>query len=98
MGVTSIKPLVLGIDAGGTMTDTFIVADDGAFALGKAATTPADESVGFIESAVDAASQWEIPPDRLFPDLSVVLYAGTTMLNTLLSRTGKRLGLIITEG
>ncbi len=93
-----LKPLVLGIDAGGTMTDTFLVAEDGAFALGKAATTPADESIGFIESAEDAASQWGLSSEGVFPDLSVVLYAGTTMLNTLLSRTGKRLGLIITEG
>jgi acetone carboxylase, beta subunit len=93
-----LKPLVLGIDAGGTMTDTFLVAEDGAFALGKAATTPTDESIGFIESAEDAASQWGLSSDGVFPDLSVVLYAGTTMLNTLLSRTGKRLGLIITEG
>ena len=92
------KPLVLGIDAGGTMTDTFLVAEDGSFALGKAVTTPADESVGFIESAMDAASLWKVPPERLFPELAVVLYAGTTMLNTLLSRTGKRLGLITTEG
>jgi N-methylhydantoinase A len=93
-----LKPLVLGIDAGGTMTDTFLVAEDGTFALGKAATTPADESVGFMESATDAASQWDLTPHLLFPQLSMVLYAGTTMLNTLLSRTGKRLGLIITEG
>jgi acetone carboxylase, beta subunit len=80
------------------MTDTFLVADDGTFALGKAATTPVDESVGFMESASDAASQWDLTPELLFPELSVVLYAGTTMLNTLLSRTGTRLGLIITEG
>jgi N-methylhydantoinase A len=93
-----LKPLVLGIDAGGTMTDTFLVAEDGTFALGKAATTPADESVGFMESATDAASQWDLTPQLLFPQLSIVLYAGTTMLNTLLSRTGKRLGLIITGG
>jgi acetone carboxylase, beta subunit len=98
VGTSSISPLVLGIDAGGTMTDTFLVAEDGSFALGKAATTPADESVGFVESATDAALQWEIEPEALFSDLSVVLYAGTTMLNTLLSRTGKRLGLIVTAG
>ena len=41
------KPLVLGIDAGGAMTDTFIVDEDGNFVIGKAATTPADESIGF---------------------------------------------------
>jgi acetone carboxylase, beta subunit len=92
------RPLVLGIDAGGTMTDTFVVAENGAFALGKAATTPADESVGFIESALDAAMERGIDAEGLFRELSVVLYAGTTMLNTLLSRTGKRLGVITTKG
>ena len=45
------KPLVLGIDAGGTMTDTFIVDENGDFTVGKAATTPHDESLGFLESA-----------------------------------------------
>src|SRR5262245_65475794 len=80
------------------MTDTFLVAEDGSFALGKAATTVADESVGFMESAADAAAQWGITPARLLPALAVVLYAGTTMLNTLLTRTGNRLGLITTEG
>ena len=48
-------PLVLGIDAGGTMTDTFIVDEEGNFEVGKAATTPQDESVGFLESARVAA-------------------------------------------
>ena len=45
------KPLVLGIDAGGTMTDTFVVDENGDFTVGKAATTPHDESLGFLESA-----------------------------------------------
>ncbi len=40
------NPRVLAIDAGGTMTDTFIVDDAGGFVVGKAQTTPEDESVG----------------------------------------------------
>ena len=50
------RPLVLGIDAGGTMTDTFIVDEKNNFEVGKAATTPQDESVGFLESTQDAIS------------------------------------------
>ena len=42
-------PRVLAIDAGGTMTDTFIVDQEGSFVVGKAQTTPDDESVGFME-------------------------------------------------
>ena len=37
-------PRVLAIDAGGTMTDTFIVDETGNFVVGKAQTTPEDES------------------------------------------------------
>lgn len=92
------KPLVLGIDAGGTMTDTLLVDADGHFSVGKAATTPHDESEGFIESAVDAVGNWDIELRETFEQLSVVLYSGTGMLNTLLSRTGRRIGLIVTRG
>jgi acetone carboxylase beta subunit len=35
-------PRVLAIDAGGTMTDTFIVDERGSFVVGKAQTTPED--------------------------------------------------------
>lgn len=99
MTTTAKQPLVLGMDAGGTMTDTFIVFDDGTFVIGKAATTPHDEAVGFMESVEDALSYTDATDRaRLFKDLEVALYAGTTMLNTLLSRTGQRLGLIITKG
>src|SRR5690625_3670091 len=92
------KPLVLGIDAGGTMTDTILVDEDGNFAVGKAPTTPEKEAVGFIDSAKDATNIWNLDLNETFKELDVVLYSGTGMLNTLLSRTGKRLGLIITRG
>jgi acetone carboxylase beta subunit len=96
--VSEFRPLVLGIDAGGTMTDTLLVDAQGRFAVGKAATTPHDESIGFMESAEDAAGYWDMPTRRTFEELSVVLYSGTGMLNTLLSRTGRRLGLLVTKG
>lgn len=92
------KPLVLGIDAGGTMTDTFVVDENGDFTVGKAATTPHDESVGFLESAADAMSYWELDQQALYPALEVALYSGTTMVNTLITRRGRKVGLITTKG
>lgn len=92
------QPIVIGIDAGGTMTDTILVDAQGRFTIGKAATTPQDESEGFIASSADAADAWGISLEELFTGLDVVLYSGTGMLNTLLSRTGRRLGLITTKG
>ncbi|MGB0384449.1 MAG: hydantoinase/oxoprolinase family protein [Ardenticatenaceae bacterium] len=94
----SVKPLVLGIDAGGTMTDTFIVDEEGRFTVGKAGTTPHDESIGFIASTEDALAYWGLDLDTLFTQLDVTLYSGTALLNTLLTYTGRRLGLLITRG
>jgi len=92
------KALVLGIDAGGTMTDTFIVDEAGEFTVGKAATTPHDESIGFLESAADAMSYWQTDHKSVYPQLEVALYSGTTMLNTLLTRRGKKVALVTTAG
>lgn len=92
------NPIVIGIDAGGTMTDTILVDDRGHFKIGKAATTPRNEAEGFIQSAADAAEAWGISLEQLFGGVDVVLYSGTGMLNTLLSRTGRKLGLITTRG
>ena len=90
--------LALAMDAGGTMTDTFLVDRQGNFVIGKAPTTPWDESEGFIESAQDAFEQWQLDERTAFEQFEVAVYAGTTMLNTLLTRTGRKIGLITSKG
>jgi acetone carboxylase, beta subunit len=91
-------PRVLAIDAGGTMTDTFIVDRAGEFVVGKAQTTPEDESVGFMASTEDALSYWEIEAPDAMPRIVSGIYSGTAMLNRLLERKGRRVGLIVTAG
>lgn len=91
-------PKVLAIDAGGTMTDTFVVDEDGGFVVGKAQTTPEDESAGFMASARDALAQWDTTPDEAFPAVASGIFSGTAMLNRLLSRQGRRVGAIVSAG
>jgi acetone carboxylase beta subunit len=91
-------PRVLAIDAGGTMTDTFIVDGSGSFVVGKAQTTPEDESRGFMASAEDALGQWGMSPEEGFPPIVSGIFSGTAMLNRLLSRSGRRVGAIVTAG
>ena len=91
-------PRVLAIDAGGTMTDTFIVDDSGRFVVGKAQTTPADESVGFMRSAEDALGYWSLEPSAAFPEIVAGIYSGTAMLNRLLERKGRKVGCIVSGG
>ena len=91
-------PRVLAIDAGGTMTDTFIVDRAGDFVVGKAQTTPADEAVGFMASTRDALRYWDLEPEDALPQMASGIYSGTAMLNRLLERKGRRVGLIVTAG
>src|SRR5438034_10995895 len=86
--VSGRSPRVLAIDAGGTMTDTFIVDETGQFVVGKAQTTPEDESLGFMRSAEDALSYWGLDPAAAFPQIASGIYSGTAMLNRLLERKG----------
>jgi len=94
----SRTPRVLAIDAGGTMTDTFVVDEEGEFVVGKAQTTPEDESVGFMASARDALTQWERTPEDSFGEIASATFGGTAMLNRLLARQGLPIGAIVTAG
>ena len=89
---------ILAVDAGGTMTDTFVVDEAGAFRVGKAQSTPEDESIALLRSAEDALGQWNRTTKDSFPDVVAGIYSGTTMLNRLLSRQGQRVGLIVSKG
>ena len=88
----------IALDAGGTMTDAVIVSEGGEFLVGKYLTNKQDESLSFIGSIADAAETERLTPGAVLPHSEVVVYAGTIMLNTLLSKTGSKVGLLLTQG
>lgn len=98
MSATARQPRVIAYDAGGTMTDSFLVDASGAFVVGKAQTTPHDESQGLMESTRDALAQWGTTPAEAFPSIVSGVFSGTAMLNRLLERKGLRIGCIVTAG
>lgn len=88
----------IALDAGGTMTDTVIVEPGGRFLAGKALTNKRDEAESFLSSIRDAAASDGKTPRDIFPYAHSTVYAGTILLNTLLSHTGANVGLLITQG
>jgi len=92
------KVEVLGIDAGGTMTDTFFVRSDGRFVVGKAQSNPDDESLAVLNSSVDALEHWQRDVDSVYSELVTCVYSGTAMINRVLSRKGLDVGLICNKG
>ncbi|SFI59185.1 hydantoinase/oxoprolinase family protein [Thermoflavimicrobium dichotomicum] len=94
----TIQPRILAIDAGGTMTDTILVNEEGQFVVGKAQSNPEDESIAFINSLRDGLNYWNLTLEDAVPALASSIYSGTAMLNRLLERKGRKLGLIVTAG
>src|SRR5437868_11560179 len=93
------EPSVLAYDAGGTMTDAFIVDKAGSFVVGKALSTPEDEAIGAINSFTDGLKHWKLQPGDAAKSIAATIYSGTAILNRVLTREGTSpLGVIVTAG
>lgn len=80
------------------MTDTFIIDEKGEFVVGKAQSTPEDESVAVVNSMADALKHRGRTVEEVVPELQTGVYSGTAMLNRLVQRKGRRIGLIVNRG
>ena len=54
--------------------------------------------MGFMASTRDALRYWDLEVDAAMPAVVSGIYSGTAMLNRLLERKGRRVGLILTGG
>ena len=89
---------IVAIDAGGTMTDCILFREDGTFHVGKALTNRENETQSYMESVVDAAGYLGLTSADVHGRTSVCIYTGTAILNTILTLSGARVGLIVTRG
>lgn len=89
---------VVAVDSGGTFSDCVVIDDQGQVITAKAPSTPADYSEGVLAAVAEAAARL----GRTLPQLlaeSVLFAHGTTVAtNTLLTRTGAKVGLMTTLG
>jgi N-methylhydantoinase A len=97
-GARREKEFILALDAGGTMTDTILVKSDGSFTVGKSLTNRQDEPTSYLESVDDAARSIGLTSSDVHAGAAVSIYAGTGMLNTMLTGSGRRVGLLVTRG
>jgi N-methylhydantoinase A len=88
----------IGIDVGGTFTDAVAVDDAGRVTLAKAASTPADPSVGVMDGVAALAEALGLDAARLLADTDRIVHGTTVATNALIERKGARVGLLTTEG
>ena len=85
----------IGFDIGGTFTDFILLdTDRHEIRLHKCLTTPHDPSVGALEGLTELLSAAGLA----FADIGDAVHGTTLVTNTLIERTGARLGLITTRG
>ncbi|UCG84084.1 MAG: hydantoinase/oxoprolinase family protein, partial [Dehalococcoidia bacterium] len=87
----------IDIDVGGTFTDCLVVLGD-QMARAKSPTTGYNLSVGFRRVVEDTARQLEMSMTDLLQKTAVIRYSTTLAMNTLIQRSGPKLGLITTAG
>ncbi len=83
------------------MTDVIIVDEEGRSVVGKASTTPHDESIGYMESLYEALDYIGVPKEEqqeFGSKLETSIYTGTSMLNCVINMSGYKTGLITTRG
>jgi N-methylhydantoinase A len=88
----------IGVDTGGTFTDTVIVDAHGQVGVGKALSTKHDLTTGILDSITDAATGLGITLEDALRDAELLSHATTVGINALLTGTGARVGLLTTAG
>ncbi len=88
----------IGIDVGGTFTDLVSVDRAGRVALAKAASTPADPSLGVMAGLERLGEVLGLDTGALLQRTERIVHGTTVATNALLERKGARVGLLTTEG
>ena len=87
----------IDIDNGGTFTDGFFTGD-GQIEWVKVDTTPHDLTVCFLKCIEEGAVKLGLTVPQLLHGTEVIRFSTTHATNTLLQKSGPRLGLIVTRG
>jgi N-methylhydantoinase A len=89
---------LIGIDIGGTCTDSVVMDAEGRVALGKAFSTPPDFSRGIMDSLAVAAADLGIRRTTLLRDARLFLHSTSVAENAVVDGTLAKTGLITTRG
>jgi N-methylhydantoinase A len=87
----------IDIDNGGTFTDGFFTSD-GRIEWVKVDTTPHDLTVCFLKCIEEGASKFGLTVPQMLHETEVIRFSTTHATNTLIQKSGPRLGLIVTKG
>jgi N-methylhydantoinase A len=88
----------IGIDIGGTFTDTVVMDGGGAISTYKSPTTPGRLLDGLLVNLRDAAADRELELDAFLAEVERVAHGTTAATNAYIERRGARVALLATRG
>lgn len=88
----------IGIDTGGTFTDSFVADSEGRQWTVKVPTTPHDLTVCFAAAILQSAEAVGLDQEQFLRRTAVIRFSSTIATNTALTLSGPKLGLIVTAG
>ena len=88
----------LGIDVGGTFTDLVCIDGKGRFIVRKTPSTPTDPSAGMMHGITKLASDMGKNREEFLRDVMRICHGTTVTTNTVLTRSGAKIGLLVTKG
>jgi N-methylhydantoinase A len=91
-------PWRIGIDVGGTFTDVVLIDDGGEIASIKSPSQPRDPGEGVVAALDLMARSLGLDTGQLLGGCGLLVHGSTVATNTLLERTGARVGVLITDG
>lgn len=84
----------IGIDTGGTFTDSFTADSEGRHWTVKVPTTPHDLTVCFADAILQSAEAVGLDQEQFLRRTAVIRFSSTVATNTALTLSGPKLGLI----
>ncbi|PKW16412.1 hydantoinase/oxoprolinase family protein [Saccharopolyspora spinosa] len=95
-GVNTFSALGLriAVDTGGTFTDIAVSQPDGSVFVWKVSSSPSSPDAAVVDGVVEALAELSESPERV----ERFVHGTTVATNTLITRTGSRVGLVTTAG
>jgi len=88
---------MIGVDTGGTFTDGFFTRN-GDLRTVKVLTTPHDLTVCLADCIREGARQFGVSVQEMLADTDIVRYSTTVSVNTIIQKTGAKIGLLVSQG
>lgn len=88
----------VGVDIGGTFTDFVFTRSDGVIQVKKVLSTPDAPDDALMQGLAEHAAEQDLTLERFLSKVEVFVHGTTIATNTVIQRSGPRVGLICTQG